>query len=182
MIEFSYVENTVDNTMRPVDIMKRALIALMVMVGLTACSTDEPEYVAQRLSLDELNTAAGYVWFPTETSAYNPSAAVVADVAANFSSAHKMFIFVRPSCSCKGTQKLFPQVMKTLIAANVPLDRVEVYSVRGTTDKHPYMDRIQLTATPAFYILRNDSLRAFIDDRDYTGSNADTLVSIAVKK
>lgn len=168
--------------MNAVDNMRRGLIALVVMIGLTACSTEEPEYVAQRLSLDELNTAAGYVWFPTETSAYSPNSTTVADVAANFSPDHKMYIFVRPSCSCKGTQKLFPQVMKTLLAANVPMDRVEVYSVRGTTDKHPYMDRIQLTTTPAFYILRNDSLRAFIDDRDYTGSNADTLVSIAVKK
>jgi hypothetical protein len=182
MTEFSYVENDVDNTMRPVDIMRRILIALVAVIGLTSCSTDEPEYVAQRLSLNELNTAAGYVWFPTETSAYNPNPTMVADVSAAFSGVHKMYIYVRPSCSCKGTQKLFPQVMKTLLAANVPMDRVEVYSVRGTTDKHPYMDRIQLTTTPSFFIVRNDSLRAFIDDRDYTGSNADTLVALALKK
>lgn len=163
-------------------IARKISLTLLVAALLSACSTQEPEYVAQLLTLDELNNSAGYAWFPTETGLYTPDASMVSTVETQFTPNKKIYIYVRPSCSCKGTQKLFPQVMKTLIEANVDLSRVEIYSVRGTTDKHPYSDRITLTSLPAFYVFRDDTLRAFVDDRDYSGSNADTLMARAVGK
>lgn len=157
-----------------------SVVLLLCTVILVGCSTDEPEYVAERLTVEELNTSAGFIWFPAETSLYQPNPAKVAEVRTNFTATTKAVIFVRPTCSCRGTQKLFPQVVKTLMEANVPMDRVEIYSVRSTKDKHPYQNRITLNELPAVFIDRSDTITVGFVEAEYTGFNADTLVARAL--
>ncbi|MCU0330083.1 MAG: hypothetical protein MUC47_03775 [Candidatus Kapabacteria bacterium] len=163
--------------------MTRSIIPVVVLLCtflFTGCSTEEPEYVAERLTVEELNTSAGFIWFPAETSLYQPNPVKVSEVRDNFTSSTKAVIFVRPTCSCRGTQKLFPQVVKTLMEANVPMDRVEIYSVRSTRDQHPYQDRITLNELPAVFIGRSDTITVGFVEADYTGFNADTLVARAL--
>ena len=71
--------------------------------------------------------------------------------------------------------------MKTLIEANVDMSRVEVWSMRAETDKHPYQSTITLTDLPAIYVLDKGVVRASVRDNDYTDTNADSLIANAVK-
>lgn len=158
-------------------------IALVMLLVLTSCETTTPEYSAQRLSVQELNTSPGYAWFPTEVNLYAPNAPMVDAVRTAFDpSTQKVAIFVKPGCSCRGTMKLFPQVMKTLISAEVDMSKVEVWSMRGTTDKHPYQPTITITDLPAVYVFRNGVVTAEVHDVQYTNTNADTLIANAVAR
>lgn len=170
------MDNVVNN-MKTMRILLLSMLCSAVMIG---CADETPEYVAQRLTMRDLNTAAGYVWFPMEVKTYAPNAEMVDIIRQNFGTDRKVVIYVRPTCSCTGTQRLFPQVVKTLTEAGVDSTLIEIYSVRGTTDRHPYQDRITLSKLPAFYQFRNDVITTFIDEANYSGSNADTLIAEAI--
>jgi len=164
--------------------MKRTFLLAAVtltMVGLWSCNSEVPATDAQVVTVQELNSSAGYAWFPSETGIYTPNASIVSQLQASFdTNAHKITVYVKPACSCKGTQKLFPQVMKTLMAANIPMRCVTIYSMRTSGDKHPMMDKFVVNSLPVFYITRNDSIRASIVDVDYNGDNADSLTLRAI--
>ncbi len=151
------------------------------VLGLWSCNSEVPPTDAQLVTVQELNSSAGYAWFPSETGIYTPNPAIVNQLKTSFdTNAHKVTVYVKPTCSCKGTQKLFPQVMKTLMAANIPMRCITIYSMRSSSDKHPMMDKFVVTTLPVFYITRNDSIRSSIMDVDYTGDNADTLTLRAI--
>ena len=159
------------------------VIALAVLLVLTSCETTTPEFSAQQLSVQELNTSPGYAWFPTEVNLYAPSSPMVNAVRTAFDpSTQKVAIFVKPGCSCRGTMRLFPQIMKTLISAGVDMAKVEVWSMRGNTDKHPYQPTITITDLPAVYVFRNGVVVAEVHDINYTDTNADTLIANAVAR
>lgn len=164
--------------------MKILALVIACVVGLAACSTTEPvDTAAEQLTMDELTKTPGYSWFVAEMQTFTPNATVVSDISAAMSSQtdRKVCIFVKPTCSCRGTQRLFPQVMKTLIEANVDMSRVEVWSMRSETDKHPYQTTITLTDLPAIYVLDKGVVRSSVRDIDYTDTNADSLIANAVK-
>lgn len=159
------------------------VIALTLLLVLTSCETVTPEYTAQQLTVTELNETPGYAWFPAEVSQYTPNADMVSTVKTAFDpSTEKIAIFVKPGCSCRGTTRLFPQIMKTLLDANVDMSKVEVWSMRGLTDKHPYQPTITITDLPAVYVFRNNLIVAEVHDVNYTDRNADTLIATAVSK
>lgn len=164
--------------------MKRILLLAaftISMFGVTSCTTEAPPTDAQLMTIQELNSSAGYAWFPSETSLYTPNAAIVNQLKTSFdTNTQKITVYVKPACSCKGTQKLFPQVMKTLFAANIPMRCVTIYSMRSSADKHPMMDKFVVSTLPVFYITRNDSIRSSIVEIDYTGDNADSLTLRAI--
>ena len=89
-------------------------------------------------------------------------------------------VCLKPSCSCRGTMKLFPQIMKTLVESKIDMDLVEIWSMRSETDEHPYMDHLSVTDLPVIFILRNNVLSSQILDADYTSTNADTLIADAL--
>lgn len=158
-----------------------AAFTILALAGVGGCTTEVPPTDAQEVTVQELNTSAGYAWFPSETTVYTPDPAIVSSIRSSFdSTSQKVYVYVKPTCSCKGTQKLFPQVMKTLMAANIPMRCVTIYSMRTTSDKHPHMDQMMVSELPTFYVTRNDSIRASIQNVDYTGDNADTLTLRAI--
>ncbi len=166
--------------------MKRLLLSfgcIAIAAIMAACSNTDTEYRDELITVQQLNTTAGYAWFPAETATYTPDAAMVNQIRTEFDTTqHKLLIFVKPSCACRGTQKLFPQVMKSLMQADVPMRKVEIYSMRSSGDQHPYMKDITLTALPAVYVLRNGEIKRIIVDNDYTGSNADSLMARALRQ
>ncbi|MCX6140464.1 MAG: hypothetical protein NTX15_06500 [Candidatus Kapabacteria bacterium] len=164
----------------------KSLIVLTVacFVGFTACTTtDAPESSAEILTMDKLTKTPGYSWFVAEMSTYSPDSTVISEISTSMSAStdRKVCIFVKPSCSCRGTQRLFPQVVKTLVAANVDMSRVEIWSMRSESDKQPYQPTITLTHLPAIYILDKGAVRSVVSDLDYTDTNADSLIAKAVK-
>lgn len=164
--------------------MKLLVLALAALVVLSSCSTTEPtELTAEQITIEELTKTPGYAWFNAETNAYTPDPAAVAEVRAAMEAApeRRVCVFVKPACTCRGTQRLFPQVMKTLMAAGVNMNRVEVWSMRSATDRHRYENMFTLTELPSIYVLENGTLRSKVSDRDYDETNASTLIANAVK-
>ncbi|MGA0046171.1 MAG: hypothetical protein ACO3I4_07945 [Candidatus Kapaibacteriota bacterium] len=162
----------------------RSLLAI-VLVGFvgSSCTTTSPDSQAQQLTLQELTESPGYAWFPAEMTTYTPRAPYVAQVAANFDAqSTKVCVFVRPSCSCTGTQKLFPQVIKTLMAAGVNMDNVEIWSMRSITDTHPYQSVLAIDDLPEIWILRDGAAGKHIVEAQYQVSNpnADSLLAAAL--
>ena len=162
--------------------MRSILVLFAIALRFGGCDTTTVEPEAQQLTLEDFNTVPGYLWFPVEIESYAPSPAMVDSVAARFDAdIDKICVFLKPSCSCRGTQKLFPQVMKTLIESKIDMDLVEIWSMRSTTDKHPYMPELTVTDLPVIFILRDDVLSYQILDADYNLTNADTLIANALR-
>lgn len=164
--------------------MKLLLAFVSVLLVATSCTTTEPaEPVAEQLTMQQLTMSPGYSWFMAEMDSYLPKQTVLDDISASMSTNlnRRVCIFVKPSCSCRGTQRLFPQVVKALTAANVDMRRVEIWSMRGNTDKHPYQSIITIAELPAIYVLENDTVRSMILDKQYADTNAAELIANAVR-
>ena len=171
------------NDLNPECNMKLILCALSIFIVVAACETQAPDNSAEKLTIQELNATPAYAWYPAEMSVYTPSAEMVNSVRNSFEpSAEKIAIFVKPTCSCRGTTKLFPQIMKTLVSADVDMDRVEIWSMRSASDSHPYQPNISITELPALFVFKNDVVVAHILGADYTDNNADTLIANALAK
>ena len=156
------------------------ILAALLSIALiaTACETTGTGGAAQQLTLAELNSVPGYAWFPAEMTTFTPSAEMIDLINTRFDeNEHKIYVFVKPSCSCRGTQKLFPQVMKTITESNIPMENVEIWSMRSTTDEHPHMAQMTVTDLPVVFVLRNDEVASQILDAQYSSTNADTLVA-----
>ncbi|MBU3699760.1 MAG: hypothetical protein FGM33_07090 [Candidatus Kapabacteria bacterium] len=153
------------------------------IIALGGCSTPaEPELSAQQLMVDDLVKTPGFTWFVAEMNRFSPRAELLPPITAAFgaSSGKKVCIFVKASCSCRGTQRLFPQIVKTLLDANVSEDRIEVWSMRTEKDRHPYEGLVSISALPSIYVIDNGVVRDSVQDYDYNESNADSLIARAV--
>lgn len=161
--------------------MYKILPLLTVLFLVAACETTTPDPAGQLMSISDLGENPGYSWYQTEIASYTPDASMVDSIVRNFQSAdEKVCIFVRPSCGCRGTQRLFPQIMKTLIAAKVDMSKIEIWSMRNPSDKTPYSSTLKLTTLPSIVVTKNGVELARIVDADYNEVNADTLIANAV--
>ncbi len=132
-----------------------ALTALLV-----GCSqSTEPEYTAERITLNTLRTTPGFAWFDAEMQSYQPDSAVVALIRQAYRPGeHHFYVYVKPTCSCYGTQKLFPRFCRVLLDAGVAESDLEIYSMHGSTDKHPHMHWLHVQQLPSFFIARQQQL------------------------
>lgn len=158
-----------------------AIVALAcALLGCSDSSTPDP--AGQQLLISDLGQNPGYAWYQTEIGSYTPDPAMVDSVKSHFGTDEKVCIFVRPSCGCRGTQKLFPRVMKTLMDANVDLSKVEIWSMRNPSDNTPYDATFSLTSLPTIVVMRNGAEVSRIIDADFNEVNADTLIASAILK
>lgn len=168
--------------------MKTLLACLAATFFIVSCATTtEPSTEAQKLSVTELTQTPGFAWFVAELNGYTPKTVHVDRVRASMAAApeKKVYIFVRPTCSCRGTQRMFPQVMKTLMSAGVDMDRIEVWSMKTTTDSQPYSSMFTVSQLPAFFVVENTILKASLGDdftTNYNEINADSLIANAVSQ
>ncbi len=161
--------------------MTKIFALCVVALTLVACNTTTPEQSGQKMSISDLEKNPGYSWYQTEVATYTPNTAMVDSVRSNFDATEqKICIFVKPSCGCRGTQRLFPRVMKTLLDANIDMSKVEVWSMRSPSDNTPYKTTLALTSLPTIVVMRNGVEDARIIDADFNEVNADTLIAQAV--
>ena len=161
--------------------MKYLLTILAAAFVLTSCETVSPSGEAQRLTMDELTSSPGYAWFPAEMNVYTPSSAMVQAINNDYKAGqHKILVFVKPSCSCRGTQRLFPQIMKTITESTINLDDVEIWSMRTEGDGHPYEPENEISELPMVNVLFEDQIINSVNDGNYNEFNADTLIANAL--
>lgn len=162
--------------------MKLSILLIACAVILASCSeATAPDYTAQKMSLQSLNTTLGYEWFPAEVSAYQPDTAKVSQITGNFNPAtDTVYFYVNPSCSCKGTQKLFPHAMRILMDAGVQESHIEIYSMRSSEDKHPHMSRMQVHRLPTIFIMRAGQIAGSFSEQA-EGTAVEDLILDALK-
>lgn len=168
--------------------MKILLACLAVILVATSCvTTVEPSTEAQLLTMQDLTQTPGFAWFPAQMDQYTPASVHVDRVRTSMQASpnKKVYIFVRPTCSCRGTQRMFPQIMKTLMAAGIESTRIEIWSMRATTDTHPYRSLFTIGQLPAFFVVDNNVVKASMGDdfqTNYDETNADSLIANAVSQ
>lgn len=158
------------------------VVGLLLFGGCTP--TTEPESTAQQLTMDELTRTPGFTWFVAEMSRFTPNAQLLPQIESAFTRtpSKKVCIFVKPTCSCRGTQRLFPQVVKTLIEAKVPASSIEIWSMRSESDRHQYENTLKITSLPAIFVIQDGAVRDSVRDFDFNDSNADSLIARAVNR
>ncbi|HRK04710.1 MAG TPA: hypothetical protein PLW14_06385 [Chlorobiota bacterium] len=166
--------------MKPVHTLAIVLVSILA----TACSTTEPaNQEAQRMTMKDLSQTPAYAWFPAEQSVYTPNTDMVRKVSEEYDPAtEKVYIFVKPACSCKGTMKLFPQIVKTMEAAGIDMNHVEIWSMRSESDTHPYMSTMAISKLPEVFITSGGSVKAHITVAEFNEMNADSLIATAVSR
>lgn len=144
------------------------LIALCAIVAMSCSDSTSPEYNAERMTIQTLSSKLGFEWFPAEMAAFQPDTAGIRAIKDAYDAdTHKFYLYVNPSCSCKGTQKLFPHTIRILQDAGVKESDIEIYSMRSTSDKHPYMDKMPVQKLPTIFVLKDDTVvRAFSEELD----------------
>ncbi len=135
------------------------LFCIPFIVG--SCSNNEPtEFVAKLTTVSELNTSAGFAWLEPEISIYQVDTTTIKAIKTSWESNKRDFtLFVNPSCSCVGTKKLFPHLVRVLREAGIPESYLKIYSMRSATDKLPEDVKtkgLTVTYLPTIYIRNND--------------------------
>jgi hypothetical protein len=132
------------------------LVALCAVFAVSCSESTAPEYKAEKMSITQLNETLGYEWFKAEVAVYTPDAGKVQRIDEAYDpETTSFYLFVNPSCSCKGTQKLFPHTVRILQDAGVTESHMEIYSMRSTSDEHPYMDLLQVHRLPTIFVVKN---------------------------
>jgi hypothetical protein len=161
--------------------MLRILFGSILALTFVACESTTPSGTAQLLTMEELTTTPGYAWFPAEMNSYSPSQEMVDAVNARYKAGeHKIYVFVKPSCSCKGTKKLFPQIVKTLEASNIDMSEVEIWSMRYESDSHPYEGKMSIHDLPTIFVMHKNVVIHEVGTSSYNEVNADTLIAEAL--
>ncbi len=151
-------------------------IALATLVVGCTQST-QPEYTAERISLSTLRTTPGFAWFEAEVQSYQPDSAVVALIRQAYRPGeHRFYVYVKPTCSCYGTQKLFPRFCRVLLDAGVAESDWEIYSMHASTDKHPHMHWLRVQQLPSFFIAAQGQLLGTIAGELPAGKSIEQVV------
>jgi hypothetical protein len=134
-------------------------ICTLLSIGIISCSeTTSVDTTAEQLSLQELRTAPGYSWFDAESTHYDTDTLTVAEIATALENNNcRVYAYVKTSCTCVGTQKLFPRVMKVLTDAKLSEDQIEIFSMRAPSNEHPHMSTFDVQSLPSIFIVMNDS-------------------------
>lgn len=139
--------------------MKQVVLAMCLtcLALFSACETPT-EYTAEAYTINEIVSQPGYSWITTEMGAYTPNSQYVNQIKTAYQANPVAFdLFVKPTCTCKGTTKHFPRLLKTLREAGVPDNAVTIYSMRDVTTKHPTTDKYTIKDLPTFFLTRGTS-------------------------
>ncbi len=127
------------------------------MLAIMSCSDNNTNITAEKMTIVQLSETPGFTWIPLEMEKYVPNDTVIQKISTTFDPAtHRFIIFAKPSCSCPGKQLQTPYFFKTLNAANIPLDKCEIFTMSSLTNKHPYSEIITLDDLPTVVVLKGD--------------------------
>lgn len=152
------------------------LIALCAVLTMSCSESTSPEYTAEKITVTTLSSKLGYEWFPAEVASFQPDTAAVRAIKEAYNAdTHKFYLYVNPSCSCKGTQKLFPHTVRILQEAGVQEANIEIYSMRSTSDKHPHMSKMSVHKLPTVFLVHNGVIsQSFSEEPD--GRKLESLI------
>jgi hypothetical protein len=89
-------------------------------------------------------------------------------------------MYVNASCTCTGTKKNFPRLVRALRDAGVPESEVTIYNMLNASTNHPDMDKYPVTALPTFYFIRTSIAPVSVASQD-TLSTIEAKVALLLK-
>lgn len=141
--------------------MKKILFVFMIVLlaGCKESTTTPDEKNATKVDMAELLHYPGFVNFKTSYDEYEPNAELIDSIKAAFkSSDQKLYLYLKPECSCSATLVTFPKLMKTLDEAGIPQSNIMLYVMNDMTYNYPEKHKISLTDLPEFFVENNTSI------------------------
>jgi len=136
--------------------MKRLLLLFSIIsLLLISCEESKLKEEAYIIERNELETSVGFDWFRQNYNDYQPIQTVTEMISASYSGNEKFVIFVKPTCSCKGTQLDFPSLVKTFDQSNLAVEKYEIWACAKEDYEHPYMSQLEIMDLPACYLFRD---------------------------
>ncbi|MCS7176833.1 MAG: hypothetical protein NZ960_04305 [Candidatus Kapabacteria bacterium] len=161
----------------------RYVVAVGALALLACTQSTQPEGVAERLTLQALRSTPGFAWFEAEFQAYQPDSALVQQIrAAYVPGQHRFYAYVEPTCSCVGTQKLFPRFLRILHAAGVPEGECEIYAMHTAADRHPHQHWLHIQTLPSFFITRGQEILGSIAGGLPPGKTLEQVILEALRR
>lgn len=130
-------------------------IFVIGLFSLGSCEDSSTISEARRATVEDMLIQPGFAWFDEAKKNYVYDTLVV-DQIKNYNTKQKLFLFVKPSCSCDGTKRIFPHFIKVLEQAGLSQSDYELYFMSSEEDKHPYMTDIKIKNLPGFYYKNTD--------------------------
>ncbi len=135
--------------------MKKILFVLMLALFISCSdSTTEPvDKTATKVSVDDLKSQPGFETFQTSYNTYTPDVEYVDSLKSVFKSSDDQFYFyLKMDCQCNATTKLFPRMMKTLDAAGINHENINLYVMLDETYSYPEKDFITVNDLPQLFV------------------------------
>lgn len=134
-------------------------VAALLILGTAGCnSTNDPDSVGEQITLTQLRQTPGFTWFDPTVASYTPNSAIVSQIATEFQAKkQKVYLFVKPMCTCVGTTQRFPHTIRILQDAGLTENDIIIVSMHSAKDKHPFSDRFTVRGLPSFFITRAES-------------------------
>ena len=154
-------------------------------IGFAACteSTAPTSDTLGKPSIEAIQQNTANVWFETGYSAFpGPNAADIARFEANVDrikasydpAQHDVTMVVKLNCGCSETQNTLPQVIKTLDAAGVPREKMNIFT---TDTRLNGIDSVKakfgIKAAPTYIIERNKAVKGQIIKAATSGKTID---------
>lgn len=159
--------------------MRTLLTLALCAAALVFVSCDESPTSSQTITIGETTiekmlTQPGYrAWYDPGYSAYPDAASQrvfdssVAVIRAAFTpGVHKVVMAIKPNCGCQTTQLWMPRVMKTLDAAGIPHENLEIFVTDTRLTGIDTLERkysYDIKAAPVFLVVRGTSVMATVD-------------------
>lgn len=135
--------------------MKKLLFVLILglLVSCSDTTTDPVDKTATKVTVEELKTQPGFETYLTNYNSYTPDSDYVDSLKSVFKSVDDQFYFyLKLDCQCNASTKLFPRMMKTLDAAGISHDNINMYIMLDETYSYPEQDFITVTDLPQLFV------------------------------
>lgn len=149
--------------------MKLILLTIFAAIMLTSCSEDKAvntDKEAVKLTLDNVKTYPGFIDFETTYSLYDLDNSYIDSIKSVLTADDKLYIYLKPDCSCTASYKTFPSLIKTIDSSNISYDNINIYMMESEENPFPETDIIELTDLPQFFVYSNNKVTNITNTSD----------------
>lgn len=135
--------------------MKKLLFVLMLafLISCSDSTTDPVDKTATKVTVEDLTTQPGFETYETSYNTYIPDTDYVDSLMSVYNSSDDQFYFyLKMDCQCNATTKLFPRMMKTLDAAGINHENINLYIMLDESYSYPEKDFITVTDLPQLFV------------------------------
>ena len=142
------------------------ILFLLILISFSSCSeTNSTKDEAVLMSLNVLRNTPGYDWFQPNFNDYKPDTTLTNQIKNQYKpSVYSFLTFVNQSCSCSGTQILFPRLMKILVESGVSESNIIIYSMSNVKTPNPYTNKISLNQLPSLFSVKDSIAQYSVTD------------------